>query len=104
MVERLAPILLGFLVMLSTAAEADTAREKAERLAAIGIATEWVVANCGPAEFDGMLLLTMRSVVRTLEPDDLTRLRANFSRRVAREFPTKAQACDVWRGRLVAIQ
>lgn len=97
-------LLLGALVALSTGAHATTAREKAERLALIGIATEWVVRHCGPAKLDGMLLLTMRSVIRQIDTEDLVRLRGNFSRRVAREFPRKAQACDAWRGRLVAIQ
>lgn len=88
----------------SASVQAQTVRQKAERLAAIAVSTEWVVTNCGVAGLDGMLLLTMRSVIRQLALEDAARLRANFARRVAGEFPTRARACDVWKARLIEIQ
>lgn len=96
-------LLLAVASALPSAAQ-ESSRQTVERLARIAVTTEWVTTNCGAAGLDGMLLLTMRSVIRQLDAGDLARLRANFARRAAAEFSTRARACEVWRGRLVEIQ
>lgn len=57
--------------------------------------TEWVTANCGEgfiAELDGMLLLTMPSVIRNVDAGDRDRFRADVKKHVA-SFSSREATC-----------